>query len=270
MSERALYSNTVAPAEAGWLAKPLLLGLSLSTVALVGIILLAAALRFVNIDAIGDGNTYYTAAVTSMLQSWENFFFVAAEPGGSVTVDKPPLGLWLQAVSASVFGVSGFSVALPQILAGIFSIPLLYHLVKRHFGEGAGLVAALILAITPVAIAVERNNTMDATLMFTLLLAAWAFLEATEQGKRGWLLLGAVLVGLAFNIKMLQAFLPVPAFYALYLLGSEEGWGRKVVNLILASLVLLAVSLSWAITVDLTPADQRPYIGSRSNNSVME
>ena len=99
------------------------------------IVILAAVLRFANLDAIGYANHYYTAAVKSMLQSWHNFFYVAAEPGGSVSVDKPPLGLWIQTISAYFLGVSGFSVVLPQILAGIFSVIVLYYLVKRSFGK---------------------------------------------------------------------------------------------------------------------------------------
>jgi 4-amino-4-deoxy-L-arabinose transferase-like glycosyltransferase len=238
--------------------------------ALAAIMILAAALNFINIDAIGDANTYYTAAVEAMLQSPSNFFFVAAEPGGSVTIDKPPLGLWLQAISAFFLGVNGFAVVLPQILAGIFSVPLLYVLVKRWFGSGAGLISALVMAIMPVSIAVQRNNTMDATLVFTLLLAAYAFVKATESGKLNWLLIGGVLVGLGFNIKMLQAFLPLPAFYTLYFFSATGGWRRKILHLGLATIVLLAVSLSWIIVVDLVPADQRPYVGSSQTNSALE
>lgn len=237
---------------------------------LIMIMLLAAALNFFNIDSIGDANTYYTAAIEAMLQSPSNFFFIAAEPGGSVTIDKPPLGLWIQAISAMFLGVSGFSVVLPQILAGIFSVPLLYTLVKRYFGTGAGLAAALVMAVMPVSVAVQRNNTMDATLIFTLLLAAWMFIKATESGKFKWLLLGGVLVGLGFNIKMMQAFLPLPAFYGLYFLGAKTGWGRKIAYLVATTIVILAVSLSWIIAVDLTPADQRPYMGSSENNSALE
>lgn len=233
------------------------------------IVILAAVLRFANLDAIGYANHYYTAAVESMLQSWHNFFFVAAEPGGSVSVDKPPLGLWIQAISAYFLGVSGFSVVLPQILAGLFSVIVLYHLVKRSFGTIAGLIAALALAITPVVIATDRNNTMDSTLIFTLLLAAWAFIKATETRKLKFLWLGAVLVGLGFNIKMLQAFLPLPAFYALYFFGTSEKFWLKIRNLAIATVLLAVVSFSWAIAVDLTPASQRPYVGSSGNNSEM-
>jgi 4-amino-4-deoxy-L-arabinose transferase-like glycosyltransferase len=240
---------------------------ALRLAALAAIVILAAGLRFANLEAIGYGNTYYTAAVKSMLQSWHNFFFVAAEPGGSVSVDKPPLGLWLQAISAYFLGVNGFAVVLPQIIAGLLSVVLIYHLVRRSFGTAAGLLAALALAITPVVIATDRNNTIDSTLIFTLLLAAWAFIRATETGKLRHLLLGAALIGVGFNIKMLQAYLPLPAFYGLYLLGSRESLRRKAGKLVLASALLLAISLSWALIVDFTPASQRPYVGSSGGNS---
>ena len=237
--------------------------------ALLGVVLLAIGLRFYNLAALGDVNHYYTAAVKSMLESWHNFFFVAAEPGGSVSVDKPPLGLWIEATSAAVFGVNTFGVLFPELLSGILSILLLHHLVKCQFGDVAGLLAALALAITPVVVATDRNNTIDSILILFLLLAAWAWIKATETHKLSYLMLGAVLVGLGFNIKMLQAYLPLPAFVALYFLGANEKIWKKLLKLVLAGGVLLAVSLSWVTIVDLTPASQRPYVGSSTNNSEM-
>ncbi len=184
--------------------------------------ILSAVLHLWRIDTVGNSNAYYTAAVEAMTQSWHNFFYAAAEPGGSVTVDKPPLGLQIETLFALLLGVSGFSTVLPNILAGVFSVPLLYHLVKKHFGVVAGLVAALVMATTPVVFVADRNNTQDGLLTFVLLLAAWAFIKAVETGRARWLFLGAVIVGLGFNIKMLQAYLPVPAFFALYFLGSKD------------------------------------------------
>jgi 4-amino-4-deoxy-L-arabinose transferase-like glycosyltransferase len=251
------------------LDKKILPGVSIGTLIVVVIMIASFALHMYNIEAIGNANEYYTAAVESMLKSWSNFFFVAAEPSGSVTVDKPPLGLWIQAIFAYFLGVSGFSVSLPNILAGVFGIGLLHNMVKKYMGELAGLTAAFVMAITPVFVATNRNNTMDGMLVFTLLLAAWAFIKATESGKAGWLMLGAFIVGLGFNIKMLQAFLPLPAFYALYFFGSKEGWLKKILNLGIATMLLVVVSLSWAVIVDLVPPENRPYIGSSDNNTVM-
>lgn len=256
--------RAAVPERGSWLAT------NWHQVALAAILVLAAVLRFSNLTALGYVNGYYTAAVKSMLQSWHNFFFVAAEPGGAVSVDKPPIGLWLQTASAYVFGVNTFGVLFPQLAAGVGSVALLYVLVSRAAGRVAGLVAALALAVAPVAIATDRNNTIDSTLIFTLLLAAWAFIKATETRRLRWLLVGALLVGIGFNIKMLQAYLPLPAFFALYFLGAEERIWPKLGKLVLTGIVVLVVSLSWAIAVDLTPADQRPYVGSSSNNSELE
>lgn len=242
----------------------------IGTAGLLAIIALGAFLRFYHLGTYTIGNTYYAATVKSMLISWHNFFFASFEPGGSVTVDKPPLGFWVQAISAYFLGVNGFALAFPQALAGTLSIPVLYHLVRKYFGIWAGLIAALVLALVPVTIATERNNTIDGLLVFVLLLAAWAFLKATEADKTRYLLLGAVLVGLGFNIKMLQAYMVLPAFYALYFFGARAPWWKRVVQLGIATVVLLVVSLAWVIAVDLTPADQRPFIGSSENNTVME
>jgi len=231
------------------------------------IVLLGAFLRLYQLGAGGYGNLYYAAAVKSMLTSWHNFFFVAFEPGGSVSVDKPPLGLWIEAGSALIFGLNGFALALPNVLAGILAIPLLYRLVRRPFGRAAGLVSALVLAVTPVTIATERNNTIDGMLVLALLLAAWGFASAARSGRLRPLLLGSLALGLAFNIKELEAFMPLPAFYAVYLFAAPVPWLNRLKRLGLATLLLVVVSFAWPLAVDLTPPSQRPYVGSSTDNS---
>src|SRR5260370_23692848 len=192
---------------------------------------------------------------------------VSSLPGGFVTVDKPALGFWLEVVSAKIFGFTPFSVFLPQALAGVLSVLLLYHLVRRHFGVVAGLLAALAMAISPISVLTNRNNTIDSTLVLVMLLGAWAVLQAAERGKLRWLLLCAVFVGLGFNIKMLEAYLVVPAYGLLYLLAAPRRIWIRVAHLALAALLMLTISLSWAVAVDLTPAASRPYVGSSQNNS---
>jgi len=144
---------------------------------------------------------------------------------------------------------------------------VLYRLVARPFGSVAGLVAALALALTPVAVVTDRNNTIDSLLILTLLLGAWAASRAADTGRLRPLLLCAVIVGLGFNIKMLQAYLVVPAFALLYLLGAPLRWPRKIGRLALALVALLAASLAWVVAVDLTPASQRPYVSDSGTNS---
>ncbi|MDX6382201.1 MAG: hypothetical protein QOI57_3225, partial [Rubrobacteraceae bacterium] len=237
--------------------------------ALAAVLILSAFLNLFRLTSLGYSNTYYAAAVKDMLTSWHNFFFVSFD-AGFVTVDKPPLGLWIQAASAELFGFHGWSLLLPQALAGILSVALLYHLVSRAFGPLAGILAALVLAVTPVAVAVERTNNSDGLLVLSVLVGAWAVIRAVETGRLGWLVVGAVVVGLGFNIKMMEAFLVLPAFYLLYLLAAPVSWWRRFAHLGLATVVLLVVSLSWAVVVDLTPTDQRPYVGSSSNNSELD
>jgi 4-amino-4-deoxy-L-arabinose transferase-like glycosyltransferase len=238
-------------------------------IALAAILCLSAFLNIFRLTDAGYGNSYYAAAVKDMLTSWHNFFFVSFD-AGFVSVDKPPLGLWVQAASAYLFGFNGLSLLLPQAIAGVLSVALLYHLVSRVFGPVAGLVAALTLAVTPVAVAVERTNDSDSLLTLTVLVAVWVVIHAAETGRLRWLLLGAALVGLGFNIKMLEAYLVLPALYLFYLVASSVSWRRRLVHLGAASVVLLMVSLSWVVMVDLTPAEQRPYVGGSSNNSALD
>ncbi|MDQ3227078.1 MAG: glycosyltransferase family 39 protein, partial [Chloroflexota bacterium] len=233
------------------------------------ILALSAVLNMGKLTSEGYGNTYFAATVKNMLTSWHNFFFVSFD-AGFVSVDKPPLGLWIQAASAKVFGFHGWSIMLPQAVAGVLSVALLYYLVRRASGPVAGLLAALTLALTPISVAVNHHNNLESVLVLTMLLAAWAFMRAAETGRLPWLLLGAVLIGLGFNIKMLAAFLIVPACYLLYLVADPGRLWRRMIDLALATVVLLAVSLSWAVVVDLTPAGNRPYIGGSANNTVLD
>jgi 4-amino-4-deoxy-L-arabinose transferase-like glycosyltransferase len=249
-------------------ARALAASLSWHGLALAAVLVLSAFLNLYNLTGQDYPNTYYAASVKNMLTSWHNFFFVSFD-AGFVSVDKPPLGLWIQAASAYLLGFSGLSLLLPQAIAGVLSVALLYHLVRRAFGPVAGLLAALALAVTPISVAVQRNNNVDALLILALLLAAWAFIVAAERGSLRWLLLGAVAVGLGFNIKMLQAFMVLPAFYLLYLLAARTTWRRRFLHLGAATVVLLVVSLSWAVAVDLTPPGERPYVGSSPDNSVL-
>jgi 4-amino-4-deoxy-L-arabinose transferase-like glycosyltransferase len=250
----------VVPSKNGW---PLLW----RQLALAGVTLISIFMNFYQLGHNGFGNLYYASTIRSMLDNLHNFFFASFDPGGFVSIDKPPLGFWLQAASAKIFGFTPLSIFLPQALAGVLSVLLLYHLVRRHFGVIAGLLAALALAISPISVVTNRNNTIDSTLVLVMLLGAWAVLRAAETGKLRWLLLCAVFAGLGFNIKMLEAYLVVPAYGLLYLLAAPRRLRVRIVHLALAALLLLTISLSWAVAVDLTPAGSRPYVGSSQNNS---
>lgn len=171
-------------------------------ITLVFILLLSIVLNFVNLGIEGYGNTFYAAGVKSMMMNLKNFFFASFDPAGFVTIDKPPVGFWIQTISAKIFGFSGWSILLPQALAGVISVSVIYHIVKRSFGNKSGLIAALCLAVTPISVAAGRNNTIDNLLVLPMLLACWAALIAAERGKIKYLILSLVMVGIGFNIKM--------------------------------------------------------------------
>ncbi|MBN9390675.1 MAG: glycosyltransferase family 39 protein [Chloroflexi bacterium] len=237
--------------------------------ALTAILALSGFLGLWNLSVNGYSNDFYAAAVRSMIQSWHNFFYLAYDPGAWVTVDKPPLAFMVQAVFAKVFGYSGVTLLVPEALAGILGVYLLYYMVKKAFGPAAGLLSALMLAVTPIFAVMNRDNNPDSLLVLALILSAWAALRAAELGKVRWLLLSGVFVGLAFNIKMLEAWIIIPAIYGMYFLFARTKWWKRILHLALAGVVIVVVSFSWAVAVDLTPANQRPYIDGSTDNTVM-
>lgn len=239
-------------------------------VILVLILLAALILNTYNIWQDDAANQYYLAAVKSMTQSFHNFFFASFDSSGFVSVDKPPLVLWIQTIFAKIFGVHTWSVILPQALAGAGSVYLLYALIKPKFGKGAARISALVMALTPIAVAVSRTNNIDSMLVFTLLLGTWCLMKAVKQGRLTWLLAAFGLIGLGFNMKMLQAFMVLPAFLLFYLIAAHAKWKKKIVSAVLSLIVLTGVSLSWALAVDYTSAGSRPYVGSSQTNSVLE
>jgi 4-amino-4-deoxy-L-arabinose transferase-like glycosyltransferase len=234
---------------------------------LAGVLALSAVLNLNRLSQNGYGNIFYSAGVKSMLRSFHNFFFVSFDPGGLIMVDKPPLGLWPQAASAKIFGFTPLSLLLPEAIAGILSVALLYHLLARRIGAWPAIAGALTLAVFPSFVAISRTNNVDALLILLMLLACGAALKAIETGRWRTMIWCGVLVGLAFNTKTLAAYLIVPGIALGYLIGAPGSLGRRLGALLVAGLVMLVVSFSWMAVVELTPASQRPFVGSSTNNT---
>jgi len=234
------------------------------------IVALAAVLELLALDREGWSNSYYAAAIRSMLDGPSTFFFGSFDPGGFITIDKPPIGFWAEVLSARLFGYNGVSLLLPGALAAIASVWLLARIVERHFGRLAGLVAALVLAITPISVATARNSTVDSLLVLVILLAVAAGLRWGETGRGRWLVAAGALVGLGFDIKMLEAYLALPAMGVAVLVDRRWSIRRRIGQLALATVALLAVSSWWALIVDAIPVASRPFIGGSKVNSVVD
>ncbi len=242
-------------------------GGALAWVGLAGAVAAAAVMNAVRLSQNGYANIFYSAGVRSMLDSLHNFFFVSFDPGGLITVDKPPLALWVQASSAEVFGFHPLSLLLPEALIGIATVAALYLIVLRRFGALAAFAAALTLATFPSFVAVSRANGVDPLLILLLTLACGAGVKACETGRWRTLLWVGLLVGLAFNTKTLAAYLAVPAIAFAYLLCGPGRLPRRIGQLLAAGLLSAAVSFAWIAAVEATPAAKRPYVGSSTDNT---
>ena len=231
------------------------------------VLVLSGVLNLHRLSQNGFSNIFYSAGVRSMLDSLHNFVFVSFDPGGLVTVDKPPLALWVQAASAKIFGFTPLSLLLPEALAGVLAVGFLYLIIARRAGTLAAFAAAVTMAVFPSFVAVSRDNGVDPLLILLMVSACGAGLRATESGRLRWLLGCAVLVGLAFNTKTLAAFLVVPGIGLAYLVCAPGTLLRRAAQLAAATAVMLLVSFSWIAFVELTPASHRPFVGSSTNNT---
>jgi 4-amino-4-deoxy-L-arabinose transferase-like glycosyltransferase len=234
---------------------------------LIVAVALSAVLNTVRLSQNGYGNIFYSAGISSMLRSWHNFLFVSFDPGGLVTVDKPPLALWVQAASAKLFGFSSLSLMLPEALLGALAVGVLYLMLERRVGAAAAFAGALAMAVFPSFVAVSRENGVDTVLILLLVLACGAALRACETGRWRTLVFSSVLVGLAFNTKTLAAFLVVPGIAAGYLVCAPGSLRRRLAQLSVAGAAMVAVSFAWIAVVELTPSHSRPYVGSSTDNT---
>ncbi|MCL6596619.1 MAG: glycosyltransferase family 39 protein [Firmicutes bacterium] len=237
--------------------------------AVVGVLALTAFAYLWNLGASGWANAFYSAAVQAGSVSWKAFFFGSFDAANFITVDKPPAFLWVMDLSARLFGLNPWSVLVPQALEGVACVALLYAAVRRWAGPAAALTAAVALALTPVAALMFRYNNPDALLTLLVTAACYAEVRALEGARTRWLMLAAALVGTAFLVKMLEAYLVVPALVLTYLLFAPAPVGRRLGQLALAAGTVVLFSGWWVAVVQLLPPSARPYIGSSQDNSLL-
>ena len=258
-AQRTRLSRLLRPAaRPGW-ERPALLGLLAAT----------GLLYLWGLSASGYANSFYAAAAQAGGASWKAWFFGALDPASSITVDKPPASLWVMGLSVRVFGLSSWSVLVPQALEGVAAVGLLYATVRRVSGSVAGLLAGAGLALTPAAVLMFRFDNPDALLTLLLVAAAYAVTRALEQARTKWLALAGTAIGFAFLAKMLQGFLTLPSLALVYLLFAPTGLWRRIWQLLVAGVAVLVSAGWWVAIAQLWPASSRPYIAGSGDNSLL-
>ena len=222
----------------------------------------------------GWANSYYAAAAQAGTQDWKAWLFGSLDAGNAITVDKPPAAMWVMGLSGRLFGFNEFTMLLPEALMGVAAVALLYFTVRRTSGASAGLIAGVVLALTPVATLMFRYNNPDALLVLLLVVAAYCTVRAidasTARRMTMWMALTGAAIGFAFLTKMLQAFLVVPGLALAFLVAAPFGMWKRLGALLIGGATMI-VSAGWYVAlVSLWPADSRPYIAGSTDNSLLQ
>ncbi|MEE9098240.1 glycosyltransferase family 39 protein [Pseudarthrobacter phenanthrenivorans] len=238
---------------------------------LAAILLVVSAVTYLwGLDRNGWANSYYSAAVMSGAQDWTAFLFGSSDAANAITVDKPPLSLWIMSLSVRMFGLSPWSILVPQALMGVASVYLLFRMVRTYTDARTGLLAGAFLAVTPVATVMFRYNNPDALLCLLMIGIAWSALEAIRRSSLRWLTLTGVLIGAALLTKQLQVGLILPAVTVAYLAYASGTIRRRLVHLLLAAATSLVAGGWWFLLVQLTDTSKRPFVGGTRLNNVVE
>ncbi|HEX3617744.1 MAG TPA: glycosyltransferase family 39 protein, partial [Solirubrobacteraceae bacterium] len=238
--------------------------------ALIALLAVTLIAYLVDLTSSGYANSFYAAAVQAGSKSWKAFFFGSIDSSNFITVDKPPASLWVMELFGRAFGFSSASMLVPQVLEGVLSVWLLFAGIKRWFGAGAGLLAGAALAVTPVAALMFRFNNPDALMVCLMVASAYCLVRALEQDAgRRWLIGVGVALGFAFLAKMMEAFLVLPGFALVYLIAAPVSVRRRVADLLLGGIALIAASGWWVAAVELWPAGSRPMIDGSPDNSIL-
>lgn len=236
------------------------------------LLLAATALLYVwNLSVSGWANPFYSAAAQAGAKDWIAMLFGSTDPANAITVDKTPAALWVIDVSVRLFGLSSWSVLLPQAAEGVAAVAVLYAAVRRAAGWHAALLAGAVSALTPVAALIFRFNNPDALLVLLLVVAAYCVQRGTEKdASRWWFVAAGVAVGFGFLAKMLQAFLVLPAFVAAALVAGDRPLRKRIGDLAAAGAALVVSGGWYLVLVELWPSGSRPYIGGSQNDSIVE
>jgi 4-amino-4-deoxy-L-arabinose transferase-like glycosyltransferase len=220
-------------------------------------------------DASRSGySDYYATAVRSMSTSWKAFFFGAFDPQSTITLDKLSGFLLPQALSVRLFGYSAWSLAFPQVIEGLVTIIATHFIIRRWVGPVGGLIGATLMATTPLLVSLFSHPMEDGMLTMFATLALGALQVGIDTQKHRYVLLAGALIGLGFQAKMMQAWIPLPSMALVYLLVAAGPLRQKLKRLAATAAVTLAVSFAWMTAIALVPAGRRPFIDGTTDNNI--
>lgn len=234
-------------------------------------LLMGTAASFLwGLDRNGWANPYYSAAAQAGSQDWKAFFFGSLDAGNLITIDKPPLSIWIMSLSVRLFGLNSWALLVPQALMGLATTWLIYKIIRRSHPAAPALLGGLIYATTPVVVLMSRYNNPEPLMGLLTVAAVYFVIRAIHDNRWAWYLLAGTALGLAFMAKQLQAFLPIPALVLAVLLFGAGTLASRLLRLLTSLAALIVSGGWWLVAVDLTPTANRPYVGGSASNSMLE
>ena len=239
--------------------------------ALAVLLVATAGLYLWGLGASGWANSFYSAAAQAGSQSWKAWFFGSFDAASSITVDKPPASLWIMGLSVRVFGLSSWSILVPQALMGVATVGVVYAAVRRKLSAAAGLIAGAVMATTPVAALMFRFNNPDALLVLLMTLAAYTTLRGVDDGRRRWIVATGALDRLRLPHQAAAGAARRARRSASHTSSRRRRRSAGASSTCSSRSASMVVSAGWWIAaVMLTPASMRPFIGGSQHNSILE
>ncbi|MET3206984.1 UNVERIFIED_ORG: 4-amino-4-deoxy-L-arabinose transferase-like glycosyltransferase [Arthrobacter sp. UYEF13] len=234
------------------------------------LLIISGAVYFWDLTINGWGNPYYSSAAQAGARAWDALIFGSADAGNGLTVDKPPLHLWVLALSVKAFGLSSLSVLAPQAFMGMTTVWLVQRTAIAWGSRRQAFLAGLLVVLTPVTSIIFRFNNPDALLLLLWALVAFYVVKAVEKRAIHFLYLAAFLLGIAFLCKQFQSWILVPAVVIAFLVFGFGPLWKRLRQLLLAAAVMVIPASLWITVAELTPASERPWIGGSNSNSFLE
>jgi hypothetical protein len=237
-----------APARSadGWLdrVRPHRRWLAFPGLPLAAIMVLAVFLRFWQLTAIGfnSDEAVYTGSAASIAgnHTLSTMFPVfRAHP----LLFQSLLSVVLR-VHDTDWTARGFAAAV-----GVATVGVTYLLGRRLYGTGAGLIAALLIAVMPYHVVVSRQVLLDGLMTLCATAALYCVVRYVEAGRLSWLLAGGSMMGAAVLSKETSIVL-LGGLYAFFILTPSA---RLRVRHLLLTLVLLAAEIAvWPVMIRLS------------------